>query len=348
MDLRLALLGCGHVGRAFIALAAEKEGELRDRHGLDLRFTGGLTRSAGGWLASDGVSAATLAVSGWPLGAPPAGSVPFAGDSVAFASTCPADALVELTTLDPLTGEPATSHVRAALAAGHHVVTANKGPIAHASRALRSLAAERRVALRFEATVMDGTPVFNLAEFCLPAARIAGFRGVLNSTTNYVLSQMAAGQTLEAAVEGARALGIAEANPAYDLEGWDAAVKATVLANTLMEADLRPSDVFRAGLGAEAMRAGHAELPAGHTLKQMAQARRAPDGAIAASVQLVALPATDPLAHLSGMETALTLSTDAMGDLTLIEGEGGPGQTAFGVLADLVAIARGLAPYRHR
>lgn len=340
MDLRLALLGCGNVGRAFIALAAEKEAELRERHGLVLRFTGGLTRSAGGWLAPDGLPAATLDASGWPRGAPPAGSAPFAGDGVAFAARCPADALVELTTLDPLTGEPATSHVRAALAAGRHVVTANKGPIAHSYRALRALAAERGVALRFESTVMDGAPIFDLAEFCLPATRIAGFRGVLNSTSSYVLSQMAAGQTLEAAVEGARALGIAEANPAYDLEGWDAAVKATVLANALMEADLRLGDVARGGLGADAMRAAHAALPAGHTLKQVVRARRTPDGDIAASVQLVALPDADPLAHLAGMETALTLSTDTMGDLTLIEGEGGPGQTAFGVLADIVAIAQ--------
>jgi homoserine dehydrogenase len=342
MDLRLALLGCGNVGRAFLALAAAKETLLRERHGLTLHFTGALTRKSSGWLAPTGVSAAALAASRWPLGAPPAGSEPFAGDGAAFAAESPADVLIELTTLNPLTGEPATGHVRAALAAGCHVVTANKGPIAHAYGGLRALAIERGVALRFESTVLDGTPIFNLAEFCLPATRIAGFRGVLNSTSSYVLSQMAAGQTLEAAVDGARARGIAEANPAYDLDGWDAAVKATVLANVLLGADLRPDYVARTGLGAEAMRAAQASLPAGHTLRQIVRARRAAAGAVEASVSLEALPAADPLAHLAGAETALTLFTDTMGELTWIESEGGPDQTAFGVLADIVTVAHQL------
>jgi homoserine dehydrogenase len=343
MDLRLALLGCGNVGRAFLALAAVKEADLLQQHDLRLRFTGALTRSSGGWVAPDGVAVAEVAASGWPASAPPAGSKPFSGNGVSFAATCPADVLIELTPLEPLTGEPATGHVRAALVAGRHVVTANKGPIAHEYHALRTLAVEHGVALRFESTVMDGTPLMNLAQFCLPVTRITGFRGALNSTSNYVLGQMAAGQTLEAALEGARALGIAEANPAYDLEGWDAAVKATVLANVLMGADLRVTRVTRAGLGAEAMRAARAALSAGHVLKQIVQARRAEDGTVAASVELAALPPAEPLAHLTGMETALTLSTDTMGDLTLIEGEGGTSQTAFGVLADIITIARELA-----
>jgi homoserine dehydrogenase len=347
MELRLALLGCGHVGQAFIALAAAKDAELRARYGLDLVFTGGLTRAAGGWAAPAGISAAALATTAWPRagrsdGALPSDAAAFAGDALAFAATCPADVLIELTPLDPLTGEPATSHVRAALTAGRHVVTANKGPIAHAYRELRALATAHGVALRFESTVMDGTPLFNLAEFTLPATRITSFRGVLNSTTNYVLGALAGGATLEDALAGARALGIAEANPAYDLDGWDAAVKATVLANVLMGADLRPAQVARLGLGASAMRAARAALPAGHALRQLVEVERATAGGIVAAVRLRALPANDPLAHLAGMETALTLRTDTMGELTLIEGEGGPEQTAFGVLADLVVIARGI------
>jgi homoserine dehydrogenase len=248
--------------------------------------------------------------------------------------------LVELTTLQPLTGEPATSHVRAALAAGRHVMTANKGPLAHAYRELRALAAERGVALRFESTVLDGLPIFNLAEFTLPATRIAGFRGPLNSTSNFVLDRMQVGWAQEQAIVEARALGIAEANSTYDLDGWDAAVKATVLANVLMDADLRPQAVAREGLGAEPMRQAMATLPERYALKQMVEVERDASGAVRATVALRALPPGDPLAHLSGMETGIMLRTDTMGDLTLIEGEGGPGQTAFGVLADLVAIAR--------
>ena len=342
MHLRIALQGYGNVARALVALLAEKEAVLRKQHDLTIGVTGAATRASGGWLISEsaaGVSPAAMSASGWPDGVLPAGASAFAGDGEAFAATAPADALVELTTLNPQTGQPALDHVRAALAAGKSVVTANKGPIAHAYRELRALAELQGVALRFESTVMDGTPIFNMAQAALPATTISDLRGLLNSTSNYVLSRMAQGETLEEAVGGAQKLGIAEANPANDLEGWDASVKATILANVLMGGDIRPGDVARDGLGAEAMRAAQAALLPGQTLKQVAEAERVGDSVVA-RVRLEALPPGDALAHLSGMEAGLTLHTDTMGDLTIIEGEGGPTQTAHGVMADLVAVAR--------
>lgn len=343
MHLRLASLGFGNVGRALARMLAEKDDELRERYGLTLAFTAALTRSSGGWTAPEGISAADLAASAWPHGAPPAVTQPFTGGALELAASAPADVVLELTTLNPQGGQPALEHVRAALTAGRHVVTANKGPIAFAYRELSALAAERGVALRFESTVMDGTPIFSMAEASLPATRIEGFTGLLNGTSNYVLSRMAAGATLEEAVAGAQALGIAEANPANDLEGWDAAVKATVLANVLMGADLRPGDVVREGLGAEAMRAAQETLSDGHALKQLVEVRREPgaDGAVTARIQLAALPPENAFAHVGIGETALLLHTDTMRDLTIIEGDGGPGQTAFGIVADLVNIARG-------
>ncbi len=187
--------------------------------------------------------------------------------------------------------------------------------------------------------MLDGLPIFDMVEYCLPATRISGFRGPLNSTSNYVLSRMAAGETLEQAVRGAQQLGVAEANPAYDLDGDDASVKATALANVLMGADLRPADVQREGLGAEAMRAAQAKLQPGQTLKQMVEATEE-QGRVVARVRLEVLPASAVFAHLTGMETGLLLHTDTMGDVTLIEGEGGPGQTALGILSDLVNVAR--------
>ena len=344
MHLRIALLGYGNVGRALIVLLAEKTDVLRDRHNLTVGVTGIMTRSAGGWLApkGKGISPADVRASGWPGDGLRVGAEAFSGGSIAFVGLAPCDVLVELTTLDAQTGQPALEHVRRALSARKSVVTANKGPIAHAYRDLRALAEQQGVALRFESTVMDGTPIFNMAAASLPATTIAGFRGTLNSTSNYVLSRMAQGETLEEAVSGAQKLGIAEANPANDLEGWDAAVKATVLANVLLDADLRPADVLREGLGAEAMRQAQAALLPGQTLKQVAEAERKGD-TVTARVRLEALPPGDMLAHLSGMEAGLTLRTDTMGDLTIIEGEGGPGQTAHGVMADLVAVARQIA-----
>ncbi len=345
MHLRIALLGYGNVGRALIELLAEKEIVLREQHGLTIGVTGMLTRTSGGWLANDdemGVNPAATLAMGWPSGGLPASASASTGDGEAFAAAAPGDVLVELTTLDAQTGQPALDHMRAALAAGKSVVTANKGPIAHGYRELRALAEIRGVLLRFESTVMDGTPIFNMAEAALPATTISGFRGLLNSTSNYVLTRMAQGETLEKAVSGAQKLGIAEANPANDLDGWDASVKATVLANVLMGSDIRPGDVRRDGLGADAMRAAQAALLPGQTLKQVAEAERVGES-VSVRVRLVALPPGDALAHLSGMEAALTLHTDTMGDLTIIEGEGGPRQTAHGVMADLVAVARQMA-----
>ncbi len=343
MRLRVCSLGFGNVGRAVVELLREKEAVLRDRHRLEVVFTGALTRRRGGWVAPGGLTARQLYDSGWPTARGlPAGAQPFTGDGLAFAQGCEADVLLELTPLSPADGQPALSYVRAALEAGRHVVTANKGPIAHAYRQLHALAQQRGCLLRFESTVMDGTPIFNLRQACLPATEILGLEGVLNSTSNYILGRLAQGETLAQALSGAQRLGIAEANPAYDLEGWDAAVKATVLANVLMDADLVPGQVSREGLGAEAMVAAEAARLPEQTLKQLVEVKRV-GGGVVARVRLVALPASSLFSRLRGMEAALLLHTDTLQDLTLVEGEGGPGQTALGVLADLVQLAAELA-----
>jgi homoserine dehydrogenase len=341
MELRLASLGYGNVGRAVARMLADKADELQRRHDVWLRYTGIYTRSAGPEIMPEGMAPARVVAVGLPMGARVTGGTRPLSEALDFIRNCPADVVLELTTLNPQSGQPAIEHVRAALEAGKHIVTANKGPIAYAYRELRALAERQGVALRFESTVMDGTPIFSMVEASLPATDIFGFRGLLNSTGNYVLDRMARGDTLEAALAGAQRLGVAEADPSNDFDGWDAAVKATVLANVLMGADLRPGDVQREGLGADAMRERHAALLPGQSLKQVVDAEQTANGSVQARVRLEALPPDDPFAHLSGNETALLLHTDTMQDLTLIEGQGDPGQTAFGVVADLVNIARG-------
>jgi homoserine dehydrogenase len=339
--MRLATIGFGNVGRALAILLAQKADELKSRYQLTFSWTGALTRTAGGWVAPQGITALEFASEGWPAGAAPRQSWPIRGHAAEFITACPADVLLELTTLDPVAGQPAIDHIRAALWAGRHVVTCNKGPIAYAYHQLQALAAEKGLALRFESTVIDGTPIFNMVESSLPATKISGFRGLLNSTSNYVLDLMSAGETLEVALEAARRIGVAEADTGSDLEGWDAAVKATILANVLMGATLRPADVERLGLGAEAMRREMNRLRRGRTLKQVVECI-ADAGSVRAWVRLEALRAEDVLAHLSGTQSALTLRTDTMGDLTIIPGAGGPEQTAFGIVADLVSIAQKL------
>src|SRR5690606_19129465 len=141
-------------------------------------------------------------------------------DTLAFIHACPADLVMEATWLNPQTGQPATDYVRAALEAGRHVVTANKGPIAFAYRELRAWAARQYMGLFVESTVMDGAPVLGIAREGLIASTVERVRGVLNSTTNYILNAMEQGTSFEDAVAETQRMGIAEADPTKDLEGW--------------------------------------------------------------------------------------------------------------------------------
>src|SRR5271168_1220984 len=166
-----------------------------------------------------------------------------------FLDCCESDAVVELTTLNPHTCEPAISHIRAAFARKRHVVTANKGPIAHAWADLQNEADRAGVQFRFESTVMDGAPVFNLVRKTLPGVKVLGFSGVLNSTSKVVIAAMRNGQTREQGIDEARRLGITEADPSYDLDGWDSAAKTAALANVFLDARTNPTRIERAGIG---------------------------------------------------------------------------------------------------
>ena len=249
--------------------------------------------------------------------------------------------VVETTTLDIARGEPATTHVRTALAAGAHVVTANKGPVAFAWHTLA--AAARRAGRRFlfEGAVMDGIPVFNLARETLPAVVIQGFRGVVNTTTNYILTEMERGEPFERALAAMQAAGIAEADASLDVDGWDAAAKTAALANVLLGAKITPRDVEREGLtGATAARARRRarRRPAAEAGRRGASARRA---ASARASRLDALPPDDLLAGLEGQQNAIVLGTDLLGrDRDRPAGIGADRQTAYALLSDLVTIGR--------
>lgn len=339
---RVALIGFGAVGRAFARLLLRKHAEIHQRHDLDIRVTGIITARRGAAWDPDGLdlAAALMAVEGkGDLSAISRSPAPT--ETIAFIERCPADVVVEITILDPRTGRPATDHVRAALRSGRHVVTANKGPLAFAYRELRELARSQGRAFLFESTVMDGAPLFSLVREGLPATRILGFRAILNSTTNFILTRMEEGIPFEEAVREAQAIGIAEADPSNDIDGWDAAVKTCVLANVWMEADLRPDQVERTGIRgirpedlADARREGR-------RIKLVCTAERGEDGAVRARVAPEAVPMEDLLAHVRGTSSVITLRTDTLKQLTLIEHDPEPTQTAFGLLADLVNVARG-------
>ncbi|MBI3362035.1 MAG: homoserine dehydrogenase, partial [Chloroflexi bacterium] len=178
----LALIGFGNVGRALTRLLTRKSAELRDRYGIEWRVTGIAARRRGIAINADGLDvekAAKAVASGGGLSEFHTGAA--LADIPTFIRTCGADVLFEVSSLNPQNGEPALSYIRAALKAGMHVVTANKGPLVHGYHELRELAAARGRKFRFEATVIGGAPIFSLFRETLPAANLLGFRGILNS-----------------------------------------------------------------------------------------------------------------------------------------------------------------------
>ena len=337
--LRIALVGFGSVGRRFAERLAGPYGRALRAAGVEPRITGIATAHHG--LAADGrglpVGRCLAAVrAGRSLAAFHRGAR--LSSVTAFVRRAPADVVVEVTPLDPRRGQPAVTHIRGALRARRHVVTANKGPLAFAYRSLKRLAERQRRLFLHEAAVMDGAPIFNLVERCLPGARVLGFRGTLNSTTSLVLTRIEEGATASAAVREAQAMGIAEADPSHDLDGWDAAVKGCALASVLMGASIPPARVRRRGirgLPASAVRAAARE---GRHFRLVTRAERV-RGGVRVSVGPQKLPAGDPLCG-SGSDSALVLETDLMGEIAVLERGGTVEQTAYGLLSDLVTVAR--------
>ncbi len=266
---------------------------------------------------------------------------PRVGSIEEFLDRARPEVVVELTTLNPATGEPAISHIRAAFTRSKHVVTANKGPIAHAYAALAEEANRAGVQFRFESTVMDGAPVFNLARYTLPGCKIRGFTGVLNSTTNVVIEALREGRTLQDGIEQARRIGITEADASYDIDGWDAAAKTAALANVLMDARVTPLDVDRRGIG-RLTPEKLAELKGqGKTIRLVSRARATATG-VKLRVRAEVIAETDVLASARDTSSLLLFDTDLMGTIGTIELNPGVEQTAYGVFSDLVDVARTL------
>jgi homoserine dehydrogenase len=344
VHFNVALLGFGNVGRALARLLIDKADTLRRDYELTTTVTGIATRSHGTAIHPDGLdldAALRLVTAGDGLDTLHSGA-PVA-DALTFITACPADLVMETTWLNARTGQPATDYARAALRAGRHVVTANKGPVAFAYRELTALAREQDRGFFFESAVMDGAPVFSVAREGLLAATVKRVRGILNSTTNYVLTRLEAGDSFEDAVADAQRIGLAEADPTTDLEGWDATVKIVALANVLLGADLRPADVDRAGITGVTGDDARAAVLAGERIKLICEAYRMGDE-VRASVRPLRLALADPLSQVSGTSSAVTIETDMLPHLTLVEGDPTPITTAYGMLVDMINIARG----RHR
>jgi homoserine dehydrogenase len=350
MRADLALVGFGHVGRRFARLIEERRDWLALDYDLECRVVGIATRHHGSAFREAGLDAVAMAMS-VEAGHPLVDREIDAGDSFdvihRLAGTDAAlKVVVETTTLDIAAGQPAIDHVRAALQAGCDVTTANKGPTAFAYEELSVLAEDRDRSFLFEGAVMDGVPIFNLVRETLPAVQVTGFRGVINSTTNHILSALEDGESFDDALQRMQSMGIAEADPSLDVDGWDAAAKTSALANVLMRARMTPLGVDREGIGPATARVAMAARAKGARVRLVASAQTTPAGVVT-SVRPVELPETDLLAGLRGMANALVLQTDLLGEIAICQLGGSLTQTAYALLSDLVTIRRRRPPVPH-
>jgi len=258
-------------------------------------------------------------------------------DALTMIAEAEADAMIEVTYTDIKSGQPATDHIRAALAHGLHVTTTNKGPLALFSNELVDLADANDVEFLYEGTVMAGTPLLNLLRETLAGSAITEMKGILNGTTNYILTQMEAGMDYEAALKRAQELGYAEAVPDADVLGWDALAKVTILANTVFGASLFPDDTPCTGITGITPDQIAAAAADGKRYKLIGRVWRDGDS-VRASVAPQLMDLSHPLAGVGGATNAMTITTDTLGDVTVVGPGAGRRETGFALLIDLIAI----------
>jgi homoserine dehydrogenase len=308
---------------------------LRKRYGIAFRITGVASRRIG-WIADgDGLDSASLLASGSDLSrgvSSKKASVP--QDVRSWLSSARADVLFEATSLNVETGQPAVDHIRAALDFGAHAITANKGPIVHAYRELRDLATARGRQFLFESIVMDGVPIFSLLPQ-IPLIHLQGFHGILNSTTNVILSEMENGVSFDDALKKAQALGVAETDASYDVNGWDAAVKTAALITVLMDVPIRLDQIAREGIRDLTTSAVRKARRDGWPFKLVCRARRV-GNEVQASVQPEKVRSSEPMARISGTSSYIYFETDIFPGLAITEENPGLYATAYGLFADFI------------
>ncbi|MCY3780069.1 MAG: homoserine dehydrogenase [Chloroflexi bacterium] len=336
--MKLILIGFGVVGQGFAEILQSKAARLRAEFAFAPSIVGVVTATKGSLFLPSGLDIGALltAAQSGSFGAYPEGAGlrrdMTASDMIEAGS---ADILVELSPTNLEDAQPALAYCHQALDAGLHLVLANKGPVALDLANLRGKAEKNRLQLRYEAAVMAGTPVMQLAEEALAGCAITAARGILNGTTNFILTRMEAGMSYTEALAQAQALGYAETDPTGDVEGWDAAGKVLILANALFGGRLKMSNLDVSGITQISLSDISEAKAAGQRYKLIAEAT--PDGG---SVRATRLPLSDPLASVGGSTNAITLETDLMGAITLIGAGAGKLETGSAILSDLLAIQR--------
>jgi homoserine dehydrogenase len=333
---RLAFMGFGNVGKALAKLFLSKQAELQQRYGLTIAATGIASGRHGMAIDPEGID---LELAQQTNDLTTLSKVATPGSGLDFIRQCGADVLFENTPVNYATGQPAVDHLRLALELGMHGITANKGPVVHAYRELTDLAERKGRKFYFESTVMDGAPIFSLFREALPGANLRMLRGVLNSTTNMILTRMEQGDSFDNAVAYCQQIGIAETDPSGDIDGWDAAVKVAALVTVLMGVPLKPADVDRTGIrGIGPEEIEHARQ-SGKRWKLVCSAERLENG-VQGKVAPEMVGLDSPMYGVSGTTSIVEFKTDVLGQLSVVEANPGPHTTAYGLFADFLNAVR--------
>jgi homoserine dehydrogenase len=338
--VRLVMVGLGNVGKAFVELICNKKRELADHYGISLLITGVATAHHGCAVDPAGIDTTRLLELAHANGDYSIlNTLPDIKDSLRLIEVCQGDVLLENSPVNHESGQPAIDHLIRGFNKGLHGITANKGPVVHGLDRLSMLAKEKQKAFRFESAVMDGAPIFSLHRYCLPASQLLGFRGILNSCTNLLLTRMESGETLEAAIQYAQSIGIAETDPSADIDGWDAAIKVAALSTVLMGIPLKPGDIKRQGIRAvtrEMIESAEAE---GKRWKLVCSAYKSGSDVVA-QVAPVKVGPDSPLFAVNGTSSYVEFKLDSLPGLGILESNPGPNTTAYGLLTDLINIIK--------
>jgi homoserine dehydrogenase len=333
--LNIIVAGFGRVGRAFGRVLADKNAVCRERYGLDLVPRAAL-RSSGGFLSAERLTLDVL----------PADAE---GHALWFPGLRLADiigkmepgVLVECTPSDLRTGEPGLTHITSALENGWHVAAASKGALLLKYRELAALAAKKGVRLMASGATAAALPTLDVGVGSLAGAEVLGIEGILNGTTNFILTKMEEGVAYSQALAEAQARGIAEPDPAQDVDGWDTAAKLVIIANAVMGTGFRLDDVRVSGIRDIAAHLGPRAAEAGKALRLMGKCSKdAHERPWALEVGLALLDADHPLFGVRGTTKGVTFYTDAMGPVTVIGGRSDPVGTGAALLKDIIGLLR--------
>lgn len=339
-EINICLVGFGSASQEFCKMLIAKGIEIKASTGYEIRVTAIAGRSKGSIINSIGIDLLKALREVKNTGR----FDPNAEDTVTMETlqvirSCSANLLVELSTLSIYDGQPAINHIEAAFDMGMHVITGNKGPIAYKYKELCYNSKDKGLQFLYETTVMDGTPIFNFVKYTLPGCKVLAFRGILNSTTNFVLEEMESGNSYEDAIKEAKRREFTESDPSMDIDGWDAAAKTATLLNVLMDANIKPTEIDRQGIA-------HITLADIEKAKEkQCKIKLLCEGYIEANVvkgrvHPVYISRNDTFSNIDATSSILAITTDLMGEVQIIEKNPEIQQTAYGIYSDLLTLIK--------